>query len=523
MAPRAASAACFRTATRPLEMASRSSELVASNPRRRRRGHGPIVAEENDRPEQKTRLYRLVVLSAWIVASTLPLVGLVSLLLRRQLDPAWVTPRVHFSLFFLVGAGACGLAYFAGQAADRRGDARVFLLSLAFLSTGGFLAVHAIGTPGILLNNERPGFQVAIPAGMAIGALFAFPSAFVDVRPGAARAIMRHRNMLRRAVFAAIAIWSLFSLAQLPPLAGTSPEGGDGFLRILAAVGAAVYFASAIRYVIAFRHRMTLLPASVVACFVLVGEALIGSALVGERTWHASWWEWHALIVTAYVVVLYAARNQWREERFRQLYLPTTRERMQEVSVLFADLVGSTTFAEQSSPQEVAAMLSSYYGMATPLISETFGGEVEKFIGDAIMATFNTRGDQPDHASRAAGAALELQRRMRLLEEDHPQWPKLRVGVNSGEALVRELGGRGHVVYAVVGDTINVGSRLQGQAPVGGVLVGADTYRRLPPDADVEPRPGLVVKGKQARVDAYILNAMPSQLGRRRHHAYQAA
>ena len=71
------------------------------------------------------------------------------------------------------------------------------------------------------------------------------------------------------------------------------------------------------------------------------------------------------------------------------------------------------------------------------------------------------------------------------------RWPKLRVGVNSGEALVRELGGPGYVEYAVVGDTINVGSRLEGQAPIGGVLIGSDTYRRLPPGAHVEPRPGL--------------------------------
>ena len=385
----------------------------------------------------------------------------------------------------------------------------MFLLSLAFLATGGFLAVHAIGTPGILLNNEVPGFEVAIPAGMAIGSVFACASAFVDVRPGAAAAVIRHRNALRRALFAAIGIWSLFSLAQLPPLAGSSPEGGDGFLRILAVVGAAVYFASAIRYVVAFRRRMTLLPASVIACFVLVAEALVGSALVGERTWHASWWEWHALIVMAYLIILHAARNQWRQERFRQLYLPATRERSQEVSVLFADLVGFTTFTERSSPAEVAAMLSAYYGMATPLIAQTFGGEVEKFIGDAIMATFNTRGDQPDHASRAARAGLELQHQMRVLAADHPQWPGLRVGVNSGDALIRELGGPGHVEYAVVGDTVNVGSRLEGQAPIGGVLIGAETYRRLPPRVDVDARRGLMVKGKGQRVDAYILNSMP--------------
>jgi adenylate cyclase len=384
------------------------------------------------------------------------------------------------------------------------------LLSLAFLATGGFLAVHAIGTPGILLNNELPGFEVAIPAGMVIGSVFACASAFVDIRPRAALAVVRHRNVLRRSVFAAIAVWSLFSLAELPPLAGTNAEGGGTFMRILAVIGAFVYGASAIKYVVAFRGRMTLLPASVIACFVLAGEALVGSALVGERTWHASWWEWHALIVTAYLVILFAARNQWGQERFRQLYLPSTRERSQEMSVLFADLVGFTTFAERSSPAEVATMLSAYYGMATPLIVQAFGGDVEKFLGDAIMATFNTRGDQPDHAARAARAGLELQRQMRLLAADHPQWPRLRVGVNSGDAHVQELGGPGYMEYAVVGDTINVGSRLESQAPVGGVLIGAGTYHRLPSVADVEPRLGLVMKGKRARVDAYVLNAMPT-------------
>ena len=127
-------------------------------------------------------------------------------------------------------------------------------------------------------------------------------------------------------------------------------------------------------------------------------------------------------------------------------------------------------------------MLSAYYGLATPLISQRFGGEVEKFIGDAIMATFNTRGDQPDHAIRAAGAAVELQRQMRSLAADHPDWPRLRVGVNTGQATVREMGGPGDIAYAVVGDTVNVASRLQTLAPLGDVLIGHETYPAPAPE-----------------------------------------
>ncbi len=147
-----------------------------------------------------------------------------------------------------------------------------------------------------------------------------------------------------------------------------------------------------------------------IACFLLLSEAMIGVAVTGERKWHASWWEWHGLILLAYLIIGFAARREWRDERFRALYLPTTRERRQEVSVLFGDLVGFTSFSERSTPAEVATVLNAYWGTAAPLLTRRFGGEIEKFIGDGIVATFNSRGDQPDHALRASRAALALQR-----------------------------------------------------------------------------------------------------------------
>jgi len=248
----------------------------------------------------------------------------------------------------------------------------------------------------------------------------------------------------------------------------------------------------------------------VIACFVLLSEAMVGVATTGERSWHASWWEWHGLVVLAYVIIGFAARREWRDERFRHLYLPTTRQRKQDVSVLFSDLAGFTSFSESSEPGEVAELLSAYYEVAAPLISRTFGGEVEKFIGDGMMATFNSRGDQPDHAVRAAGAALALQQELGRLADEHAGWPRLRVGVNTGEAVLRELGGHGHVAYTLVGDTINTGSRLEGKAPVGGVLIGAETYRQLPDGAVVEAIGGLQVKGKAQPLDAYLLHSLPA-------------
>src|ERR687885_607389 len=147
-----------------------------------------------------------LVAAAWVLALTLPLAGLVSLLLRSRLDPHWTNPRVHFVLFLSVGAVDFALAYAAGDAARRRGDARVLLISLAFLATGGFLGLHAIGTPGILFERDLAGFKAAIPFGLLIAAVFAFASAFVAVRPDLPLRVVRRQALMRRRVFAAMAL-----------------------------------------------------------------------------------------------------------------------------------------------------------------------------------------------------------------------------------------------------------------------------------------------------------------------------
>src|SRR6186997_3071111 len=142
---------------------------------------------------------------AELLAVALPLIGLVSLLLRSQLDPHFENYRVHFVLFGVVGTIAFVLGFAAGEAAKRRGDARVLLLSLAFMATGGFMGLHALGTPGVLFTKEYSGFHVAIPVGLLAAAVFAAGSAFVDVRPGIAPWLIRHRAPLRAAVLVAMA------------------------------------------------------------------------------------------------------------------------------------------------------------------------------------------------------------------------------------------------------------------------------------------------------------------------------
>jgi class 3 adenylate cyclase len=304
--------------------------------------------------------------------------------------------------------------------------------------------------------------------------------------------------------------WFLWTVTNLPPLGGPDSEAARGsLLTVFAIVGTLVYALSAARYWEIFRARPNLLPAAVIACFVLLSEALIGVAFTGERKWHASWWEWHGLIVTAFLIIGVAARREWREERFGDLYLSSTRERSQNVTVVFSDLAGYTRFAARSTPAEAAAVLETYWRTASMLLTRRFGGVVEKFIGDGVVAVFNRGGDQPDHARRAACAALALRDAFGRFAADHPEWPRMRVGVNSGEAIVREIGGEGLLAYPLVGDTINMGARLEGLAPVGGVLIGVETYEQLPDGAVVEARCGLQVKGKDEAVDAFVLHACP--------------
>ncbi|MGH3331518.1 MAG: adenylate/guanylate cyclase domain-containing protein, partial [Nocardioidaceae bacterium] len=219
------------------------------------------------------------------------------------------------------------------------------------------------------------------------------------------------------------------------------------------------------------------------------------------RNWQLSWWEWHVLMLAAFGLVALGARIQWHEERYADLYLSDT---VREMSILFADLQGFTTFSERHTPAEVTAMLNSYFEVAVPPVVSRFGGEVDRIIGDALMVTFNKRGDQPDHAQRAAGAALALQDSTARVAQAHPGWPRFRVGVNSGEVSVSTLGTEGGRTWTVIGDTVNVASRIEGKAPSGGVAIGPAT-KALLPEARTRSLGLLDLKGKAEPVEAHLL------------------
>jgi class 3 adenylate cyclase/tetratricopeptide (TPR) repeat protein len=156
---------------------------------------------------------------------------------------------------------------------------------------------------------------------------------------------------------------------------------------------------------------------------------------------------------------------------------PTGREERKVVTVFFADLVGFTGRAEQLDPEDVRAMLSPYYGRLRSEI-ERFGGTVEKFIGDAVMAVFGAPVAHEDDPERAVRAGLAVRDAIQELNEENPALDlHVRIAVNTGEAVVA-LGARvAEGEGMVAGDVVNTAARLQTAAPVDGILVGETTYR----------------------------------------------
>ena len=201
-------------------------------------------------------------------------------------------------------------------------------------------------------------------------------------------------------------------------------------------------------------------------------------------------------------------------------------EERKVVTVLFCDLVGSTARADGADPEDVQATLGPYHARLR-IELERYGATVEKFIGDAVMAVFGTPVAHEDDAERAVRAGLHILAAISELNDARTGLDlEVRIGVATGEGLVR-LGARPELGQGiVVGDVVNIAARLQTAAPPGGVVVGELTYRLTADDFDYRSLAPVTVKGKaeplavwqaagtRARIAAEVL-AGPGHLVRR--------
>ena len=528
---------------------------------------------------------------AWVALLLLPVVGLLLLLARPELDVEWEHHPSHFWLVLFTAAVNVALAYLTNVAAGRYRDARLILVSLAFLSSAGFLGLHALATPGVLLPHPNTGFVAATPIGLLIASFFAAASVSPLAGPRAAT-VLRWRSALLGGLVALMIVWAFLSLASVPPLNGPPPtQEGVGPLTVLAGVSVVLYLFSAWRYVGVYRRRGGVVPLTVAVALVLLAEAM--TAVAVSRNWHASWWEWHVLMLLAFGAIALGARREYRRSGslsgvFGGLYLEATLARVdrwhagaiaavaaaeergesservldhlraegatsdeltllvqaaselrkldasfrpylpsvvaqeirsgrgpaaarlggeeRDVSVLFADLASFTTFSESHTPTAVITMLNEYWAVVVPAIDAS-GGVIEQFAGDGVMAIFNAGGDQPDHARRAARAAIAIVAAGRPLANAHPDWPIFRVGVNTGPAVIGNVGAAGRLSFAAIGDTSNVAARLMSAGDPGQVVVAGATWRALGPGREGVALGPTRVKGKRDPVEAWVLRA----------------
>jgi len=171
-------------------------------------------------------------------------------------------------------------------------------------------------------------------------------------------------------------------------------------------------------------------------------------------------------------------------------------EKRKVITVLFCDLVGFTASSDEADPEEVRARLKPYHGMLRTEI-ERYGGTVEKFIGDAVMAVFGAPVAHEDDPERAVRSGLRIIEAIEELNDADPTLDlQVRIGINTGEAVVA-LGARPEQGEGIVtGDVVNTASRLQGVAPVGGIVVGEQTFRATERVFDYEALEPVTVKGK---------------------------
>jgi adenylate cyclase len=520
------------------------------------------------------------------VVLAIPLAGLALLILAPELDARWQHEPTHFWLVLSVALANVVLGLGTSEAARERGDGRLFLVSMALLSSAGFLALHALATPGVVLSGPNAGFFVATPVGLFLAAAFAAASA-LDLDDETATALLRRQRGLRLAVLAVLAIWAVASVAEVGPLDGPPPESPPEWFLAIVPFGVAGYAVAGVRYARVYVDRRKTLPLAVAVAFVLLAEALVAVAV--GRSWHVSWWEWHVLMAAAFTTILLAARREYRAERsvagaFGGLYLQRTLEQLdarhsaaltelsaalerddaapvrdrlrtegfsgdelavlersarelarvdallaryvgprfaaglrerpelaelggveRDVSVLFADLVGFTPFSEGRPAGEVIEMLNRYWEKIVPIVVDREGGYIERFAGDAILAVFNALDEQPDHALRAVLAAVAIVDASERMRAGRDEWPRFRVGVNTGRVVVGNVGGNLQQSFSVVGDAANVAARLQTLAPPGRIALGSQTVAAVRASVDVEPLGPISIKGKEDPIEVSLL------------------
>jgi class 3 adenylate cyclase len=177
-----------------------------------------------------------------------------------------------------------------------------------------------------------------------------------------------------------------------------------------------------------------------------------------------------------------------------------------DVTVLFADIRGFTSFSESMRSEELIEILNQYLALAVEAVLNQ-EGTLDKFMGDAVMALFNVPLPQPDHALRAVRTAVVMQQAMVDFNADSSNTSCLSfgIGIHMGQAVVGNIGTVQQMNYTAIGDTVNLAKRLQENAQGGQIILSQDVYDAVKDHVIVEDLGPMAVKGRTAEVHSYLL------------------
>jgi adenylate cyclase len=172
------------------------------------------------------------------------------------------------------------------------------------------------------------------------------------------------------------------------------------------------------------------------------------------------------------------------------------------VTLLFTDIRGFTSFTEENEPETVVHEVNRYFEIATRHIID-HGGYVDKFIGDAVLGVFGAPVAREDHAQRAVLAAVAMQEEFQREAAEGALLGRVGIGINSGEAVAGDLGSNVKREYSVIGDCVNIASRLNSLAKAGQIIISAGTFEGSKGVISATPMGSVKVKGKAREIDTY--------------------
>src|ERR1051326_7107218 len=197
--------------------------------------------------------------------------------------------------------------------------------------------------------------------------------------------------------------------------------------------------------------------------------------------------------------------------------VPAVEGDLRPVTILFADVRGFTRLSEVLPAEQLVAAINGCFEVLDTALAH-YGGEVDKFLGDAVMATFGAPVAQEDDPRRAVLAALDMQAALRRynvqLRKQIGCELEMRIGVNTGMVLAGPIGSKRKRSYTVMGDAVNVAARLEHLAPVGGIVIGESTRAHLGEAFRLRMRRSVRIRGKDAPVKSYVVLGQSTRLSR---------